>query len=113
MAKVKYVASEVLNIQPGDTEKDIKRKYKMLIRKYTPEHDPEKFMEIRDAYDSLANFNLSRKPSQTPIYKEPYLFIMNEEKKIQIDPKEKTNLLGKYFESPFDINREIKELIST
>lgn len=44
---------EILGIQDDADEKTIKRAYFKLIRVYTPEKDPERFQEIRAAYERL------------------------------------------------------------
>lgn len=43
----------VLGLDQSATEKEIKRAYFKLIRKYSPESDVEKFQEIREAYEFL------------------------------------------------------------
>ena len=44
---------EILGIEQGADEKTIKRAYFKLIRTYSPEKDPERFQEIRAAYERL------------------------------------------------------------
>lgn len=44
---------EILGLQPGALEHEIKRAYFKQVRTYTPEADPEKFKEIREAYEYL------------------------------------------------------------
>lgn len=44
---------EVLGLSPGADAADIKRSYFRLVRTYPPEKDPEKFQEIRQAYEML------------------------------------------------------------
>ena len=44
---------EILGIEQDADKTEIKKAYSKLIRKYRPETDPEKFMEIRKAYESL------------------------------------------------------------
>ena len=43
----------VLGLDQSATEKEIKRAYYKLVRKYSPESDVEKFQEIREAYEYL------------------------------------------------------------
>ncbi|HHX59985.1 MAG TPA: tetratricopeptide repeat protein [Epulopiscium sp.] len=45
----------VLGINQEATAIEIKKAYFSMIRKNTPEREPEKFMEIRHAYESLSN----------------------------------------------------------
>lgn len=44
---------KVLGLDRNVDEKEIKRAYFQLVRKHPPEQDPEKFQEIRAAYDRL------------------------------------------------------------
>ena len=46
---------EVLNINKNSSEKEIKDRYMTLVRKYPPEKEPQKFAEIREAYEILCN----------------------------------------------------------
>jgi len=44
---------QILGLEPGASEIEIKRAYFKLIRKYPPESDPERFQQIREAYEHL------------------------------------------------------------
>ncbi|MEM7126586.1 MAG: DnaJ domain-containing protein [Chloroflexota bacterium] len=44
---------KVLEIERNVSDKEVKRAYFQLVRKHPPEQDPEKFQEIRAAYDRL------------------------------------------------------------
>ena len=44
---------ETLGIEKAATEQEIKKAYNKLLRKYSPEKEPEKYKEIREAYDTL------------------------------------------------------------
>ena len=44
---------EILGIDENADEKTIKKAYFKLIKKYSPEKDPERFQEIRAAYERL------------------------------------------------------------
>jgi DnaJ-class molecular chaperone len=44
---------EVLGLTPGASEDDIRQRYLALVREYPPERDPEKFAQVRHAYDQL------------------------------------------------------------
>jgi len=47
---------KVLSIDPGKyDEASLKKRYLELIQKYTPEKRPEKFEEIRTAYNTIKN----------------------------------------------------------
>jgi curved DNA-binding protein CbpA len=43
----------VLGIPPDSDDDAIRRRYLQLVREFTPEHDPEKFAAIRQAYEHL------------------------------------------------------------
>lgn len=44
---------KVLGLEPGAAPQAVKRAYFALVRKYSPETDPDKFREIREAYEQL------------------------------------------------------------
>jgi len=46
---------ELLGIERSASQEEIKRAYFRMVRKHTPEHDPEMFMRIRDAYEILSD----------------------------------------------------------
>ncbi len=46
---------EILGVAKGADEREIKRAYFKLVRKYSPESQPEEFKRIRQAYEVLAN----------------------------------------------------------
>lgn len=43
----------ILELTPEATEKEIKAAYFKLVKKYPPDKNPEKFQEIRRAYETL------------------------------------------------------------
>ena len=45
---------EALGLKEDADQNDIKRAYFKLVRKYSPEKEPEKFREIREAYEYLS-----------------------------------------------------------
>ena len=45
----------VLGVERQAAETEIKRAYFQLVRQFPPEREPEKFQEIRAAYESLRN----------------------------------------------------------
>ena len=42
-----------LGLEPGASEQEIKRAYFKLVRQFSPEKDPERFRQIREAYEGL------------------------------------------------------------
>jgi preprotein translocase subunit Sec63 len=47
----------VLGLTPDADDEAIRRKYLELVRTFTPEQQPEKFAQVRAAYDSLKDLN--------------------------------------------------------
>jgi curved DNA-binding protein CbpA len=43
----------VLGVAPDSDDETIRRRYLELVRRYTPEHHPERFAAVRAAYESL------------------------------------------------------------
>ena len=52
MAKKDY---EVLGLSEDADEKAVKRAYFRLVRQFSPEKDPERFQEIREAYENITS----------------------------------------------------------
>ena len=44
---------EILGLPPDAEDETIRRRYLELVRQFTPEHHPEKFAAVREAYESL------------------------------------------------------------
>lgn len=44
---------DALGLSPDADEAEIRRRYLDLVRQYPPEHAPEEFARIREAYDRL------------------------------------------------------------
>ena len=43
----------VLEVGPDAGDDDVKRRYLALVRQFSPERDPERFQEIRAAYEAI------------------------------------------------------------
>jgi len=110
MKKPLYSPYEVLKIPHNATLKEAKRAYKKLIRVHTPEHDPEKFMEIRDGYEKFTDPNLVKiKVEQFPIYRSLYDMANANAVYDKVSlPKE---ILSDVFEMPFDTLDFANELL--
>ena len=54
----------LLGVAPGVSARDLRKAYLRLIRSYKPEHSPEEFKRIRDAYESALPY--ARRPDATP-----------------------------------------------
>lgn len=99
---------EILEIPRNATLKDIKRRYKDLVRTFNPEHNPEKFMEIRAAYEMLTSTEMDAQDT-FPIYKKPLEFL-NQTDKVSNEQGLSINLLGTFFETPFNTVGELEKL---
>jgi curved DNA-binding protein CbpA len=47
----------VLGVSADSDDEAIRRRYLELVRQYTPEHHPQKFAEVRAAYEKLRDLN--------------------------------------------------------
>jgi len=47
----------VLGLLPDSDDETIRRRYLELVRRYSPEHHPQRFAAIRTAYESLRDLN--------------------------------------------------------
>lgn len=45
----------ILGVAPDAPETDIRKRYLELVRKHSPDRDPERFREIRQAYDAVSD----------------------------------------------------------
>ncbi len=48
---------ETLGLAPDSDDDAIRLRYLELVRRFSPEHHPEKFAAVRAAYDSLKDMN--------------------------------------------------------
>lgn len=62
---------KVLGLMPGADKQEIKRSYFKLVRQYSPEKEPERFQEIREAYERLSRKNQEKKGLDLEIPDEP------------------------------------------
>lgn len=44
---------KVLNVGPEASPDEIRQRYLTLVREFSPERDPQRFAQIREAYDQL------------------------------------------------------------
>lgn len=61
----------LLGVRMPLTPKDLKRAYVKLIRQYKPEHHPEEFRRIRDAYEQVEKLLSSVTEAPLPEFPEP------------------------------------------
>jgi hypothetical protein len=117
----KTSAYETFGLYDNYHSADIKKRYFELIRQYSPEHNPEKFMKIREAYEELLNplHYLNNNTISLPVYKEKILSKIAEIKsKTIIINKENSSkseinfdILKTIFETPFDTQHELKTIL--
>jgi curved DNA-binding protein CbpA len=50
-------AYEVLNLAADSDDEMIRRRYLELVRQFPPEHHPQKFAQVRAAYEQLKDLN--------------------------------------------------------
>jgi hypothetical protein len=108
----KTSAYETFGLYDNYHSADIKKRYFELIRQYSPEHNPEKFMKIREAYEELLNplHYLNNNTISLPVYKEKILSKIAEIKSKTIIIN-KENSSKSIFETPFDTQHELKTIL--
>ena len=47
----------ILGLPPDSDDEAIRRRYLQLVREFSPERHPQKFAEIRQAYENLKDLN--------------------------------------------------------
>ena len=104
-----YSPYEILEVPIDANFATIKKQYKRLIRKFTPEHHPKQFMKIRAAYERISHSNFEPLTS-FPIYKTPWNIISKSSD--QIEPSIYKEALSEIFESPYNTNFELKKLLT-
>jgi curved DNA-binding protein CbpA len=48
---------EVLGLPPDSDDETIRQRYLELVRRHTPEHEPERFAAVRAAYEALRDLD--------------------------------------------------------
>jgi len=56
----------VLGVRPGDDDAVIKRAYTRLIRRFKPEHHPDQFRRVREAYETCLERSQWYRPDSDP-----------------------------------------------
>lgn len=110
---VRHSPYEILGIEATATEREAKRRYQQLIREFTPEHSPEKFAAIREAYETIKNAGLGSQ-DKFPIYRKPLDWLAAQQGGGQ--PAAATASLmhdafAQVFETPFNTTAELKNLL--
>ena len=63
---------DILGLEPGASQAEIKRAYFKMVRQYSPEADPEQFQKIREAYEQLKNMQNAPEGPAFPPFSEPW-----------------------------------------
>ncbi|HBA47182.1 MAG TPA: hypothetical protein DCZ91_05170 [Lachnospiraceae bacterium] len=63
---------QVLGLEPGASQLEIKKAYFKMIRQHSPESDPEQFQKIREAYEQLKNAGDEPDGPVFPPFSEPF-----------------------------------------
>lgn len=63
---------EILGLQPGASQLEIKKAYFKLVRQYSPESNPEQFQKIREAYEQLKNIQNAPEGPTFSVLEEPF-----------------------------------------
>jgi DnaJ-class molecular chaperone len=100
---------EVLELPLNAPAEQVKKQYKLLIRKFPPEQKPEEFNRIRQAYDMLVT-ELFRKKSVFPLYQSAIL--QQEAFEVPVRKPIQQDLLN-VFETPFNTHFEIEKILDT
>jgi DnaJ-class molecular chaperone len=100
---------EVLELPLNAPAEQVKKQYKLLIRKFPPEQKPEEFNRIRQAYDMLVT-DLFRKKAIFPLYQSA---IVQQEAFVMPVPQPVQQDLFKVFETPFNTHFEIEKILDT
>jgi len=104
----KQSAYEILSVEKENTD-NLKARYIELIRKHSPEQDPEMFMKIREAFEQLSKAH--DKKSAYFLYKKPLTLFQNV-KSVKKEKANKNNILKEIFETPFGTKLELEKLIN-
>jgi len=108
MKQIKQSAYEIFGITLEQVDSDIKTRYIELIKEHSPEKDPEKFMQIRQAYETIVNPDVT--DMQLYIYRCPLEGIPDLSPEKEINPASK-KILREVFEVPFDVFSELKRFL--
>ncbi len=95
---------EILDLPVNAPLDVVKRQYKLMIRKYPPEQDPDAFNNIRRAYDQI-NSELFAPKQAFPRYKKAM------ENQIETPSVNNLNIIQQVFETPFNTHFELEKLL--
>jgi curved DNA-binding protein CbpA len=100
---------EILELPLNAPAEQVKKQYKLLIRKFPPEQKPTEFNQIRQAYDMLVT-EFFRKKDIFPLYQSAIVQQAALGKAIR---KPVIQDLLKVFETPFNTHFEIEKILDT
>jgi len=113
MANLLRPSYEILNILPDSDRREIRKRYKALVREFPPEKHPEKFAEISAAYRKVIGEDKEDYKGDFPIYRTPFLKIKEKIAASQNNKDDEGKLipLKKVPASIFNVNFELEKLI--
>ena len=81
---------EALGLAPGAAPEEVKRAYFRLVRKYSPEKEPEQFQKIRQAYEALKDGPKEDVGSRFPVPEDPEIrYLLEQAQRLRAAGKEK------------------------
>lgn len=95
---------EILDLPVNAPLDVVKRQYKLMIRKYPPEQNPDEFSQIRKAYDEI-NTGLFSAKGKFPLYKKA----LNSQK--DTPSVSSLDMILQVFETPFNTHFELEKLL--
>ncbi len=76
----------LLGVPPGSADADVKRAYTRLVRRFKPEHHPDQFRRIREAYEACQERNAWYRPDDPHAYSPPPPPVRGDVREPVIDP---------------------------
>ncbi len=108
MKNMERPPTEILNIPTNCDPKVARKKYKNLIREFTPEHHPKEFEKISNAYRSFTG-QIPSNNQEYPLYESPVTFF--EQLLNKKDKSERLLPLSIIPASIFNIEFELEKII--
>ena len=101
---------EILGLSLQPSLESVKRQYKSLIRQFPPEQHPEKFNDIRTAYDEV-KMGLFAERRHFPLYKKAVT--LNDSQAGDEPATPQYDKLLSVFETPFNTHFELEKLLDS
>lgn len=88
-----YELYQILEVSPQASALEIKHAYFRLVRKYSPEKDPERFKQIREAYNTLSDSKAKQNYDSLQEYGDQIKDLINEAEE-QMNAEEYNNAIS-------------------